>query len=75
MTNDPAIDEIRRIRHAISREAGHDMHRLKKTFERLESQFDRPAVDYGRRRTSRCTGTGKLGKLPVENLSSPTGER
>ncbi|MFN0197796.1 MAG: hypothetical protein ACKVT0_13710 [Planctomycetaceae bacterium] len=50
MTNDPTIDEIRRIRHEISRDAGHDLHRLKKTFELLESQFARPPVDHGGRR-------------------------
>ena len=51
MTNDPTIDEIRRIRHEISREVGHDLHRLKTTFELLERQFERSPVDYGGRRT------------------------
>ena len=74
MANDPAIDEIRRIRHEISREAGHNLRRLKKTFELLESQFARPPVDHGGRRTARCTA-GKSADLRVEDLSSPPGER
>ena len=56
MAHDPAIDEIRRIRHEISLEVGHDIRGLKDVLARLESQFERPPVNHGKRRTSGCTG-------------------
>ena len=73
MPSDPTIDEIRRIRHEISREVGHDLHRLKNSFELLESQFQRPPVDHGGRRIIQSTGAAKSTELPVENLSPPSG--
>lgn len=73
MPKDPTIDEIRRIRHEISREVGHDLHRLKNSFELLESQFKRLPVDHGGWRTIRSTGAAKSAELPVENLSPPRG--
>ena len=57
MIPDPAIDEIRRIRHDISREAGHDLRQLKSLFSTLEAQFARPPIVHNGERTShRCTG-------------------
>ena len=55
MTPDPTIDEIRRVRHVISRESGHDIRMLKETFATLEAQFERPPIDHGARRTKACT--------------------
>ena len=51
MIPDPAIDEIRRIRHDISREAGHDLRQMKSLFSALESQFSRPPLVLDRERT------------------------
>ena len=54
--NDPHIEEIRRVRHLVSREVGHDMRKLKTLFIELEGRFSRPSVDYGARRTTESTG-------------------
>ncbi len=70
MTPDPSIDEIRRVRHEISRESGHDLRQLKETFAALESQFKRPPVDHGCRRSIRSTGVVESGNLAVNNRSS-----
>ena len=51
MIPDLAIDEIRRIRHEISREAGHDLRQMKSLFSALESQFSRPPLVLDRGRT------------------------
>lgn len=75
MSNDPTIDEVRRIRREISREVDHDLHRLKAVFEMLESQFERPPVDHGGRRVIHCNDAVNSGDLPIEDLSSPAGER
>ena len=37
-TSDPTIDEIRRVRHEISREVDHDPKRLVEYYRRLEKQ-------------------------------------
>ena len=75
MTSDPAIDEIRRIRHEISQEVDHDLHRLTETFALLESQFKRPPIDRGGRRLVRGSGAAKpLGSAAgthVMRASSP----
>ena len=73
MINDPAIAEIRRIRHEISREAGHDLRNLKKTFALLETQFERPSVDYGGRRAIRCTEAAKQAASAMDSQLSPSG--
>lgn len=36
---DPIIDEIRRVRHEISREVGHDMRKLLPRLRELEAKF------------------------------------
>ena len=50
MTKDTAIDEIRRVLHEISHEVGHNLRRLKNTFEQLQTQFQKPPVEYGGKR-------------------------
>jgi hypothetical protein len=42
---DPPIDEVRRVRHAISLEVGHNLRQWKSTFAALEAQFKRPVID------------------------------
>lgn len=66
MPNDPAIDEIRRVRHQISREAGHDLQTMKKSLAQLESQFQRPPVNYGGQRTTAGTRAAKPEDREVE---------
>ena len=66
MTPDPTIDEIRRVRHEISQEFGHDLQKLKETFAALKSQFQRPAVDYSGRRTIHCDGAAESGDRGLE---------
>jgi hypothetical protein len=73
--NDPAIDEIRRIRHEISREAGHDLRNLKRTFAMLETQFQRPSVDFGGRRTIPLTETATQAVSPTVISSPSLGDR
>ncbi len=51
MTPDPTIDEIRRIRHEISREVGHDLRLMKDQFAELEARFTRPSIDRDGQRT------------------------
>jgi len=60
-TPDPTIDEIRRVRHEIFRETGHDLHKLKETYAALEPQFKRPPIDFGGRRTTPSNGVSKSG--------------
>ncbi len=50
--NDPHIEEIRRVRHLVSSEVGHDLRKLKTLFTKLEGRFSRPTVDYGARRAT-----------------------
>ena len=75
MTPDPTIDAIRRVRHEISQEVGHDFHRLKSTFAALEAQFKRPPVDYGGQRKARCAAPEPAGVLAGNDQSSGPGDR
>jgi hypothetical protein len=65
MPHDPAMEEVRRVRHEISREAGHDLRRLKATFALLESQFQRPPVDHGAQRAKGINSAMDKSKLRV----------
>ena len=67
--NDPHIAEIRRVRHLVSREVGHDLRKLKTLFTKLEGRFSRPSVDYGARRTTESTGAA--GNAVPDGVSSP----
>ena len=73
MIPDPAIDEIRRIRHDISREAGHDLRQMKSLFSALEAQFARPPIVHdgertGRRRTADAVPGGRPTSDPERAL-------
>lgn len=70
MMPDPVIDEIRRVRHEISRESGHDLRRMKETFAAIEAQFARPPVDRGGRRNTECDGGATSGQTATDNLHS-----
>jgi hypothetical protein len=52
--NDPVIDEIRRVRRVISNEIGPDLSRMVEYYARAESQFKRPPITKGNRRTKHC---------------------
>ncbi|MGD0090215.1 MAG: hypothetical protein ABSE73_09865 [Planctomycetota bacterium] len=39
MTNDPLIDEVRAVRREISREHGHDIHKLCAHYRAIEKQM------------------------------------
>jgi hypothetical protein len=47
MIPDPPIDEIRRIRHQISAEHGHDPKRLLAYYQELQKKFEGRIVNYG----------------------------
>lgn len=54
MMNDPHIDQIRKVRHELSNEVGHDLHKMKSRFTELEERFAHAVIDYGARRTTDC---------------------
>ena len=70
MTPDPTIDALRRVRHEISQEVGHNAHQLKAKIAILEAQFMRPPVDYGGQRTTRCDSTHPAGVMVGSDPSS-----
>ena len=75
MTPDPTIDALRRVRHEISQEVGHDAHQLKATFAILEAQFTRPPVDYGGQRLARGVAKEPAGVLAGNEPSSGPSDR
>ena len=60
MKSDPTIDEIRRVRHEMSAEYGHDPRRMLEYFASIQDRVKDRLVDYGEpdalARTSRSTG-------------------
>ncbi len=73
MTKNPILDELRAVRERLLADAGGTLDALVDCLQAEEQQSDRPR--FKSRRTNRCTGAAKSGKLPMENLSSPPGER
>ena len=53
--NDPLIDEIRRVRHAISNEVGANLESLIDRYAKLESRFASSPLTQKDRRTKDCT--------------------
>lgn len=49
MKPDPIIDEIRRVRHEMSAEFGHDPRRAFEFFQDLQRREKRPVVNYGKK--------------------------
>ena len=45
MKNDPVLDEIRRVRHAISQKIGHDARRIVSYYAELQRQHKGRIVD------------------------------
>ena len=60
MKPDPTIDEVRRIRRAISAEYGNDPRRMVEYYQDLQARVNDRLVNYGNNvllgRTKRCTG-------------------
>jgi len=57
--HDPPIDEIRRIRHEISKEIGTNLDDLVERYSEMESRFSKPAVTQPKRQTESCIEAGK----------------
>ncbi len=73
MTKNPILDELHAVREKLLDDAGGTLDALVDRLQAEEQQSDR--LQYKKRRTIRCTGAAKSGELPVENQSSPPGER
>jgi hypothetical protein len=72
---DPTIDEVRKVRREISAEVGPELLGLVERYTQMESRFKRPPLTPKDRRTIRYTEAAKQGDSPVENQSSPLGDR
>ena len=74
MTKNPILSELYDIRSRILADHGDDLRGyLRSELERLKSE-GHPIAQI-KQRTIRCTGAAKSGKLPMEDLSSPPGDR
>ena len=74
MTKNPILSELYDIRSRILADHGDDLRGyLRSELERLKSE-GHPVAQI-KQRTIRCTGAVKSGKLPIEDLSSPPGDR
>ncbi len=74
MRADPVIDEIRRVRHAMSAEIGHDPQKLLDYYAELQNRCQDRLVDFGGESEQDQTGTsnGSAGNAAAGNTSSPT---
>ena len=73
MTKNPILDELHAVRKQLLADAGG-------TLEGLVAKIQSDQKASGRtvrksRRTIRCTEAAKSGDLPIENHSSPLGDR
>lgn len=79
MTTRTILEEIRRVRHAISEEIGHDPHRITDYYAAIQADLkDRIVNRGGESKTEqniRCNGSAEPGDEAVENLSSPPADR
>lgn len=50
--DDPVITEIRRIRHAISAEHGHDPSQLLESYAAIQEEFKDQLVNYGQNKNA-----------------------
>ena len=74
MSTNPILDELHATRAKLLAEAGGDLHRYVEEARERALTSGRPIAE-PTQRTIRCTGATKSSELPVENLSSPPGER
>jgi hypothetical protein len=73
MTKNPILGELHAVRERLLADSGGTLDTLVDRLQAEEQVSRRPR--FKPRRTNRCTGAAKSGDLPVENLSSPLGER
>jgi len=74
MTKNPILSELYAIRSRILADHGDDLRDyMRSELERLKSE-GHPIAQI-KQRTIRCTGAAKSSKLPMDNLSSPPGDR
>ena len=71
-TNDPVIDEIRRVRHVISAEVGPDLAGLVDRYAKLEAQFTSPPITKVTRQPSACAGALEAGERASNHVLSPS---
>jgi FMN phosphatase YigB (HAD superfamily) len=55
MTNDPVLEEVRRVRKLISDEIGPELAGLVEHYAQYDSRFKAKAIDAPDRRTKHCT--------------------
>ncbi len=73
MAQDPILEELRAVRERLLANAGGTLDALVDRLQAEEQQSDHPR--FTPRRTSRSAGASKSRELPVENQSSPPGDR
>ncbi len=74
MTRNPILEELYAAREHLLAGAGGDAHKYLEGVRERERASGR-LLSTEEQRTIRCTGAAKSDELPVENLSSPPGER
>jgi len=74
MTRNLILEEIYDVREQILAEYDGDTSAYLQDAQRRLLASGRPIANI-KQRTIRCTGAAKSGESPVENLSSPPGER
>ena len=74
MATNPILDELHATRRKLLAEAGGDLHRYVEEARKRTLASGRTIAE-PTQRTIRCTGAAKSGELPVENQSSPPGDR
>ncbi|MBC8868337.1 MAG: hypothetical protein H8E44_02915 [Planctomycetes bacterium] len=74
MARNEILEEIYAVREALLAEHGGDVHAYVEAARKRALESGR-LIAAPKQRTIRCTGAAKSGDLPVENLSSPPGER
>lgn len=73
MTSNPILDELRDTRLKLLAEAGGTIEGLAEALRKRQLESGRNILNT--RRTIRCTEAAKSGGLPVDNQSTPPGDR
>ena len=71
MTNDPVLEEVRRVRKLISNEIGPNLVGLVEHYAKYDSRFKVKAIEETDRRTKHCTEVADQ-PLPDGSSSSAT---
>ena len=74
MSNNPILEELYAVRTEIMAEYGNDLGAYLRDAAERNRAAGHPVAKI-KQRTIRCTGAAKSGESPVENLTSPPGER